>query len=114
MTGGRALGDEGDRRGGVVLSENRAEGLVRPVYLSDGCGSSREGPRASNVASSGGTRRRKTALPGPSPAGEWMICGSGASARTSRTSLRTATSRPQSPGLITEQNDASANRPVSK
>jgi hypothetical protein len=24
-----------------------------------------------------GTPRRKTALPGPSPAGEWMLCGSG-------------------------------------
>jgi hypothetical protein len=99
---------------GVVLSENRAEGPVRPVYQADGCGSSRDAPRASNVASGGGTPRRKTALPGPSPAGEWMLCGSVAIARTSRTSLRTATSRPQSPGLITEQNDASANEAVSK
>jgi len=29
----------------------------------------------SNVASGGGTRRRKTARPGPSPAGEWMLSG---------------------------------------
>jgi hypothetical protein len=32
--------------------------------------------RASNVASGGGTPRRKTARPGPSPAGEWMLSGS--------------------------------------
>jgi hypothetical protein len=30
--------------------------------------------RASNVASGWGTPRRETARPGPSPAGEWMIC----------------------------------------
>ena len=33
---GRALGFEGDRDRGWVLSENRAEGLVRPVYQVDG------------------------------------------------------------------------------
>jgi hypothetical protein len=34
----------------VVLSENRAEGLVRPVYRGDGRGDSRDAPRASSAA----------------------------------------------------------------
>jgi hypothetical protein len=78
----------------LVLSKNRAEGLVRPAYRVDGAavrGTHQHFKRPSR----GVTPRGKTARPGPSPAGEWMICGSRGIARTSRTSFRTAT-RPAS------------------
>ena len=76
----------------VVLSENRPEGLVWPVYMGDGRGRSRDAPGLQTPLR-WGTPRRKTALPGASPAGEWMVCGSGGLARTSRTSWTPATPR---------------------
>jgi hypothetical protein len=94
VTGGRALGDEGDRRrgGGPVREPCRGP---RPAGL-QGRRPRRfaRRTRASNAAQLG-TPRRKTALPGRSPAGEWMICASGGIAQTSRTSSGTATA----PGL---------------
>jgi hypothetical protein len=69
----------------VVLSENRAEGLVRPAFRSDGHGGSRDAP-VLQPPLRWGTPRRKTARPGPSPGREWMLCDSGELARTSRTS----------------------------
>lgn len=59
----------------VIPSENRAEGLVRPVYRGDGRGDSRDAPLRTTPLR-WGTRRRKTARPGPSPASEWMLSGS--------------------------------------
>ena len=97
----------------VVASEDRGEGLVRLAYRGDGCGGSRDAAGLQTPLR-WGTPRRKTADPGPSPAGEWMICGSGGLARTSRTSWRTATLGPRRPSPVNEQNHAAAGGAVSK
>ena len=89
----------------MVLSENRAQSLVRPVYRVDERGGARDAP-AFQTPLPGGTPRRKTARPGPSPAGEWMICGSGGLARTSTTSLGTAS------GPISDHARPSTSRPT--
>jgi hypothetical protein len=60
----------------VLLSENPDEGLVRPAYRGDGSGGSRKAS-ALPTPLRWVTPRRKTAHPGPSPAGEWMLRGSG-------------------------------------
>jgi hypothetical protein len=57
----------------VLLSRKGVQGLILPGYHDDGCGCSRDVSVLPNVASGGGTPRRKTALPGPSSAGEWML-----------------------------------------
>jgi hypothetical protein len=77
-----------DREPADILSEDRVEGLVRPAYRA------RRFRRLAGRTElptplRWGTRRRKTARPGPSPASEWMMSGSRGIARTSRT-LRTA------------------------
>src|SRR5437868_4217586 len=62
----------------LVVSENRAEGLIRPVNRGDGRRDSRDALLLQTPLR-WGTPRRKTARPGPSPTGEWMMCGSGES-----------------------------------
>jgi hypothetical protein len=70
-----AIGEPGERSATkaivvvvVVLSENRAEGLVRPVYRGVGCGDSRDAAVLTTPLR-WVTPHRETARPGPSPAG---------------------------------------------
>jgi hypothetical protein len=50
VTGGRALGDEGDRRRGGGPLREPSRGPVRPVYRDDGRGDSRDASAASSAA----------------------------------------------------------------
>jgi hypothetical protein len=96
----------------VVPSENRAEGLVRPAYRGDGRGASREA-FVLRTSLRWGTHPRKTARPGPSPAGEWKLCRFRVNRTNIKNILESSTKWPTG-RTVNEQNRAAANREVSK
>jgi hypothetical protein len=65
------------------LQTYRGQALILPACQDDGCSCSRDVP-VLPASPRAGTPRRKTAHPGPSPAGEWMISGSEHSLKSSQ------------------------------